>query len=356
MSKSKHLQRILSVVSIFLVISLALGSSVYATDEQSKRKEASEAGKKASELYEKVGEAEKKIRSLQAEIDSKQAEINTTKENIEKTKEDIRKQNELLDKRIAVMYKTGNVGIIEVILSSNNVTELITNISMVRRILSNDKKVLGNLKEKNEELEKLEKELVKKEESLKQDQSEIKTIRDSYKAQADEYKAQQDQKNKEADELAAKAAAAQAEAERKLAERSPSGQAYSGSGYSWPLSVRGVITSPYGWRADPFLGTRRYHNGIDIAASMGTPVLAVADGYVTLASWYGGYGNCIMISIGGGMSTLYGHLNGYACSAGQYVKKGQVVGYLGTTGRSTGPHLHFSLFKNGTDINPYTLY
>lgn len=362
MSTSKHLQRITSISSIFLIIFLIIGSSVYATNEQTKRNEANEAGKKANELYEKVGEAEKQIRSIQSEIDNKQAEINSTKENIEKTKGEIKTQNELLDKRLSAMYKTGNVGIIEVILSSNDVSELLTNISMVQRILSSDKKVLKELKDKNEELEKLEKDLLKQEEALESDQAEIQKIRDNYKTQADEYKVLQDQKNREADELAAQAAAAQSEYEKKLAEQraqnsnDTSSSSSSSGGYLWPLSFSGIITSPYGWRSDPFLGCRVYHNGVDIAANMGTPVRAVADGYVTRASWYGSYGNCVIISIGNGMSTLYGHLNGFACSNGQYVKKGQVVAYIGTTGRSTGPHLHFSLFRNGADINPYTLY
>lgn len=354
MNLSAKLRKIEIVISIILVISLVLSSTIYATTEASKRSEAEKAGNKASELYQKVGEAEAKIKAIQDDINNKQAEINTTKENIEKTKVDIEKQNELLNDRLSVMYKTGSLGLIEVILSSNDVNELLTNISIVQRILTNDKKVLKDLKNKRKDLETLEKNLSKQEEELKKSQGEVQNIRDEYKANADEYKRQQQELIDEANRLAAETAKAQAEAEKKLAEQGSSGG--SSGGYLWPLPVNGVITSGYGYRSDPFLGTRSYHNGIDIAAPLGTPIRSVADGYVTLSSWYGGYGNCVIISIGGGKSTLYGHMNSRACSAGQYVSKGQVVGYLGTTGRSTGPHLHFTLFQNGVDINPYSLY
>lgn len=351
MNKPDHIRKISLILSIMMILSLAIGNAVYATTEASKRSEAKQAGQKANEFYQKVGEAESKIRAIQQDINNKQAEINSTKANIEKTKEEIEKQNDALNNRLSVMYKTGSIGIIEVILSSSDINELLTNISMVQRILSNDKLVLKELKKKRKDLENLEIELSKQEENLKKSQEEIQSIRDKYKADADEYKRQEQQFIEEANAIAAEAARAQAEYERKLAE-----QNVPGGSYMWPLPVKGVITSEYGYRSDPFLGTMRYHNGIDIAAPIGTPVRAVSDGYVTRSSWYGGYGNCVIISIGGGKSTLFGHLNSRACTAGQYVKKGQTVGYVGTTGRSTGPHLHFTLFLNGKDINPYTLY
>lgn len=355
MSKTGHLRKISLVLSIIMIFSLVIGSTINATTEASKRSEAKQAGQKADEFYQKVGEAEAKIRTITEEINNKQAEINSTKANIEKTKQDIDKQNDALNNRLSVMYKTGSIGIIEVILSSSDINELLTNISMVQRILSNDKKVLKELKKKRKDLEKLQDELSKQEENLKKSQEEIQSIRDQYKADAEEYKRQEQQLLEEANNIAAETARAQAEYDRKLAEQNSSGTSSSG-GYLWPLPMNGVITSEYGYRSDPFLGTMRYHNGLDIAVPTGTPVRSVSDGYVTLSSWYGGYGNCVIISIGNGKSTLYGHLNSRACTAGQYVTKGQIVGYVGSTGRSTGPHLHFTLFLNGRDINPYSLY
>ena len=128
--------------------------------------------------------------------------------------------------------------------------------------------------------------------------------------------------------------------------------------YAWPTMSNWVITSKYGWRICPFHG-KEFHNGIDIVLTSGTkgsPIYAIADGYVTRASWYGGYGNCVQYACGNGISVLCGHLSGYNCSDGQFVQKGSVIGYIGSTGNSTGPHLHFTVFRNGESINPFSLY
>ena len=128
--------------------------------------------------------------------------------------------------------------------------------------------------------------------------------------------------------------------------------------FVWPTQSNWQISSKYGWRICPFHG-RELHNGVDIVLESGTngsPVYAIADGMVTRASRYGGYGNCIQIAHGGGYSSLYGHLSGYNCSSDQFVKKGQLIGYIGSTGNSTGPHLHFTVFKDGSITNPMGLY
>jgi len=128
--------------------------------------------------------------------------------------------------------------------------------------------------------------------------------------------------------------------------------------YAWPTSSNWRLSDEYGWRICPFHG-REFHNGLDIVLTSGTygsPVYAIADGYITSASWYGGYGNCIQYAIGNGYSVLCGHLSGYNCSTGQYVTKGSVIGYIGSTGASTGPHLHFTVFQGGTTVSPFSLY
>ena len=111
--------------------------------------------------------------------------------------------------------------------------------------------------------------------------------------------------------------------------------------FSWP--VTGTITSPFGWRSNPFGGSPEFHQGLDIAAPTGTAVTAAAGGTVIMAQWYGGYGNYILIDHGGGYSTGYGHLSAIYVSNGQSVKRGQAIGAVGSTGASTGPHLHFEV-------------
>jgi murein DD-endopeptidase MepM/ murein hydrolase activator NlpD len=119
---------------------------------------------------------------------------------------------------------------------------------------------------------------------------------------------------------------------------------------SWPVS--GTITSPFGYRQNPFGGAPDFHPGLDIAAPMGTTVTAAASGTIISAGWYGGYGNYILIDHGGGMATGYGHLSQIFVSNGQQVQKGQAIGAVGSTGRSTGPHLHFEVRLNGKPTDP----
>ena len=114
----------------------------------------------------------------------------------------------------------------------------------------------------------------------------------------------------------------------------------------WPAA--GYVSSPYGLR---FNGTE-FHQGIDIAADMGTPIVATADGVVTAAGWNGGYGNMVDIDHGGGIVTRYGHASAVAVTVGQQVRRGEVIAYVGSTGRSTGPHVHYEVRVNGAPVNP----
>jgi murein DD-endopeptidase MepM/ murein hydrolase activator NlpD len=120
--------------------------------------------------------------------------------------------------------------------------------------------------------------------------------------------------------------------------------------FSWP--VTGTITSPFGWRSNPFGGAPEFHQGLDIAAPTGTTVTAAAGGTVIMAQWYGGYGNYILIDHGGGYSTGYGHLSAIYVSTGQSVQRGQAIGAVGSTGQSTGPHLHFEVRIAGKPVDP----
>lgn len=119
----------------------------------------------------------------------------------------------------------------------------------------------------------------------------------------------------------------------------------------WP--VMGPITGAFGERIDPFNGEGAFHSGVDISSHYGQPVLAPADGVVTYADFYNGYGRMIQIDHGNGISTRYGHLSGFAVADGQMVREGQVIGYVGLSGRSTGPHLHYEVRIHDTPVNPH---
>jgi murein DD-endopeptidase MepM/ murein hydrolase activator NlpD len=123
--------------------------------------------------------------------------------------------------------------------------------------------------------------------------------------------------------------------------------------FRWPVPSSSYVTSDFGWRIHPIYKTRRFHDGIDIAAAMGADVLAADDGEVIFAGSYGGYGNTIIVSHGGGISTQYSHLSKILVGVGKQVIKGDKIGLVGSTGLSTGPHLHFSVIKDGQAVSPW---
>ncbi|MBR3721738.1 MAG: M23 family metallopeptidase, partial [Selenomonadaceae bacterium] len=124
-----------------------------------------------------------------------------------------------------------------------------------------------------------------------------------------------------------------------------------GGGMIWPLS--GPITSEFGWRVHPITGTQKFHSGIDIGGDYGEHIHAAASGVVTDACWISGYGYTVIIDHGGGVTTLYGHNQGFAVSVGQTVSQGETIAYCGSTGNSTGPHCHFEVRVNGSVVSPY---
>jgi murein DD-endopeptidase MepM/ murein hydrolase activator NlpD len=118
------------------------------------------------------------------------------------------------------------------------------------------------------------------------------------------------------------------------------------------MPVNGRVTSGFGSRFHPILGYRRMHAGLDLAAGFGAPIVAAADGRVTSAGWSGGYGNLVRIAHAGGIQTMYGHMSRIVAGSGAMVRQGQLIGYVGSTGLSTGPHLHYEVLKNGRPVNP----
>jgi murein DD-endopeptidase MepM/ murein hydrolase activator NlpD len=159
---------------------------------------------------------------------------------------------------------------------------------------------------------------------------------------------------------AARQAAARREAEQATRNRAPAAQPQpaaapapstsSSSGFLWPAD--GVKTSDFGWRTHPIFGTGRLHSGIDIGAAYGSPISAAASGTVVSAGTMSGYGNVVVLDHGGGIATLYAHQSSVAVGTGQAVQRGQTIGYVGSTGYSTGPHLHFEVRVNGTPVDP----
>ena len=118
----------------------------------------------------------------------------------------------------------------------------------------------------------------------------------------------------------------------------------------WP--VRGLITAGYGYRLSPFTGKREMHEGLDIAAPFGSPIMATADGIISFVGPLGSFGNVVFINHGHGLTTFYAHTSSFRVKEGQSVKRGQIVAFVGTSGRSTGPHVHYEVQANGATVNP----
>jgi len=212
----------------------------------------------------------------------------------------------------------------------------------VKEDLQTTKTQRAILKDKTSEIKELTVVIQEQKEKISQQAAEKKKALEELKARETEYEKQIEELEKSSREL-------EVMIQKKMAERQKAGIKATGSGtYIWPL--HGRLTSPYGVYRRRMRGRR--HTGIDIAAPYGTPVVAADAGEVIFSGWWDGYGKAIVIDHGRGKATVYAHFSRLIPSVGATVAKGQTIGLVGSTGYSTGPHLHFEVRKNGTPINP----
>ncbi len=265
-------------------------------------------------------------------------------------RKELEKQREVIARRIYVWYKYSLFGWVSWLTGSHNVLLFFRNSYILRKILAMDNLLMAEYQFKYQKLADIQKEVEALRQQRQQKLAEIEAIRrelqpkyaelsNLYAAVNQQYMASLKEKNrllryKEKEEELLYQLMAQ------LAEYEEQGQF---SGFIWPMY--GTITSYFGWRIHPIYRTKMFHNGIDIAAPFGTPVKAAATGVVVYAGWFGGYGYAVVIAHPNGFYTLYAHLWKFVVKEGQKVYQGQVIGYEGSTGISTGPHLHFSIYK-----------
>ena len=285
--------------------------------------------------------------------------------------------------RVRAMEENGTLNYLAMILKSNNLGEMLTAMDDVEEIMTRDKKLEDdyihareNTEELKAEYESYREEVNGKQDALRLEQEKLqaeideaselllglKADYDDRQAEIAEIAAQEDATNMAISVLVAKleaerAAAAAAAAYTGSDEAPDSGAAaYSTGSFIFPVASYTYISSRFGERIHPITGELKNHNGMDIASNMGTTVYAADGGRVVLAEWYGGYGNCIMIEHGNGYKTLYGHLSVISVKNGQTVNQGDAIGQVGSTGNSTGPHLHFEVYLNGGRIDPEQFY
>ncbi|ABR50210.1 peptidase M23B [Alkaliphilus metalliredigens QYMF] len=305
-------------------------------------------------LETEIQKTENEIETLQTNIGQTEGQITKTTEELVEAEGEIQGKNDTLEARIKVMYKSGPIGYAEVLLSSTSVTELLTNLDMVKKIVNHDVDLLKYLQEQKEliedkkvQLENQRSQLIVLKNDVENRRSTLQVSRGNQQRLQQELAQDRVLLAKEVDALEKQAREYEAEI-RKLQS---SGE-FVGGVMKWPVPGRTRISSAYGNRIHPILRTQRFHSGIDIPAPTGTDIIAAGNGRVILAGDQGGYGRTVMIDHGGSIVTLYAHNSRLVVSVGDQVTTGQVIAKAGSTGMSTGPHLHFEVRENGKYVDP----
>ncbi len=293
-------------------------------------------------------------------------------------------QGELLRARMRVMEENGNWSYVAILFEATSFTDLLSRVADITDIMHYDQELEEQYMSTRADVEAIkedyetaqaERQEIKKELESKQARldaqveaaytllADIDSLADDAEAEREAIAEEEKRLEEEIDELVRELWAQEAAASGGGTSGGTSGGGGNTSGIgssnavdlsslTWPTPSCSYITSRFGYRTQPTAGASTYHQGLDIGAAAGATILAAASGTVEIAYYYGGYGNCVLINHGGGVSTLYGHMSSIAVSTGQYVSQGQVIGYVGSTGVSTGPHLHFEVRVNGALVDP----
>ena len=310
-----------------------------------------------AEVQNSIGAKEQQITAKEAEIAAKEAEIAD--------------QWDDFKKHMAAMQELRDGGSVAMLASVSDLYELLTFNEVMQDISVKDTEILNTMRDaktalvndktqlesERADLQSKKADLDAQNNQMRAKQSELNSsVKEAQLSAAEAQKAQQDAKAAiESDEMNYEAVKKQIQ--KLIASAAASQPQLSFTGFICPLKSYSRISSEYGWRKNPVSGVNKLHAGTDFAAPAGTPIYAAASGYVQVAGWSsGGYGNYVIIyhgkmSDGTAYSTLYGHMRSVATTAGKYVKQGELIGYVGSTGNSTGNHLHLEVWKGGSKAN-----
>lgn len=365
---------------VYLALALILTFNfihVYATDSvdelkkqqkeidkqiEQKKTEIKAIEKQTKDVSKEIENLDKKMDNATVELDKVEKELVELELKIEKTlaelaeaEEKIGDKKDTFSKRLRVMYKTGSVGYLEVLLSSANIKDFLSRQDMIKAIAKHDTELIEYMKEQRDIIDIKKTELEAQKNSVEVSKVKLESRRrDLAKATREKedlmgrleknkkaYEKEYDKLNDYAKEI-----------ESKIVKLQKNTGPYSGGTMEWPVPVYKRVSDLYGYRIHPVLKTKKMHTGIDIAANTGEKVIAASAGTVIYSGTLGGYGKTIMIDHGGGIVTLYAHNSSLVVSEGQDVKRGDTIAKIGSTGVSTGPHCHFEVRKNGAYQDP----
>ncbi|MGE5690828.1 MAG: murein hydrolase activator EnvC family protein [Pseudomonadota bacterium] len=349
------------------------------------------ANRKEAVLTDQIEAVTTKIRGLQDDVDRAQARVSTLEGELVVYKNRLARLSQLLElqteklalltrqhqvaetrleRRLVAIYQSDTPDTVEVVLTAESLAEVLDQLDYMHEVGRQDKQIAARVRAARIAMRKTRartagtrKALAATTAAVESRVNEQRVVRDRLvadqnalaSARADKHRvlagvrSQEATDRKHVENLQAESAELTARIQAAQARASSGGgavtvQQRSSAGFIWPTS--GVVTSGFGWRWG------RMHEGVDIAAPTGTPIAAAAAGTVIYAGWMGGYGNLVVIDHGGGLATAYGHQSSIAVSSGTQVAQGQTIGYVGSTGHSTGPHLHFEVRVNGSPVDP----
>ena len=320
-----------------------------------------------------------KISTLESEIVRLNKDIAENQEKLEEAQVNLSENTDALRMRLREMYKRGNVNYLEVILNSRDIEELLRNNEIISSIARADRELIEFIQEQIDTIKETEERLQIDKAKVSASKAAVENERQSYQAAVDAknnymkvlesnldlYKAEFEKAQSNWDALDSEIArlqkeiTAQKKAEEAAARRATrvhsnitvSSGPRNGQSYTWPLPGYYSISSPFGYRVHPILGYSKFHSGADIPAPSGTPIVAAKSGTVIMSQLMSGYGNVVMVDHGDTV-TVYAHCSALNVGVGESVKAGDVIAFVGSTGLSTGAHLHFEVRVNGSPVNP----
>jgi len=315
-----------------------------------------------------LSEIEAKIEEIKQLISDKEEEIEETEKALGVVTKKEEEQYAAMKQRVKFLYEQGQTFYLELLFSSENFGQMLTRTEFVERIVAYDRQKLKEYEETRREVEQLGEELEAEKlvleaarEAVEEEQQAVNALIASKEQEIKKYEADignkaqivQEYENEIAAQNATIAALEQAVAEDKKKLEEANRRKYDGGKFKWPAPSYTRISDDYGNRIHPTLGVQQFHNGVDMAAPNGSPILAAYDGEVVAAAYNGSMGNYVMIDHGDNLYTIYMHASALYVSKGQQVSRGDTIGAVGSTGRSTGPHLHFSVRLNGSYVSPW---